>query len=61
LTGVWFSATGLGSFLGGYAKNAMLRDHLAEFLNRRIGTLEIAIGAVGTIIWGFGDLFVPVQ
>jgi len=23
LTGVWFSATGLGSFLGGYAKNAI--------------------------------------
>ena len=67
------TATGLqGEDVGGSAKgsydvllklteNAMLRDHLAEFLNRRIGTLEIAIGAVGTIIWGFGDLLVPVR
>jgi len=67
------TATGLqGEDVGGSAKgsydvllklteNAMLRDHLAEFLNRRIGTLEITIGAVGTIIWGFGDLLVPVK
>ena len=55
------SAKGSYDVLVKLTEDAMLRDHLAEFLNRRIATLEIKIGAVGTIIWGFGDLLVPVK
>ena len=55
------SAKGSYDVLVKLTEDAMLRDHLAEFLNRRIATLEIKIGAVGTLIWGFGDLLVPVK
>lgn len=37
-------------------ENPMDRDRLAEYLNRRLRTHELIIGAIGTIIWGFGDL-----
>lgn len=60
------TATGLGAAsktaedslisINNLLKDPMKRDRLAEYLNRRLRTLELSIGAIGTIIWGFGDL-----
>ena len=48
LTGVWFSATGLGSFLGGYAKNAI--DNVLIPLNLyEVFFLVIFCAAIGLL------------
>jgi hypothetical protein len=49
LTGVWISATGLGSFLGGYAKNAI--DNVLIPLNLyEVFFLVIFCAAIGLLV-----------
>jgi POT family proton-dependent oligopeptide transporter len=46
LTGVWFAATGLGSFLGGYAKNA-IDNILSPLYLYQVFFLVIICAAIG--------------
>jgi len=48
LTGVWFSATGLGSFLGGYAKNA-IDNVLSPLYFYEVFFLVIFCAAIGLL------------
>ncbi|TDJ75318.1 MAG: hypothetical protein E2O38_00385, partial [Proteobacteria bacterium] len=48
LTGVWFSATGLGSFLGGYAKNA-IDNVLSPLYLYEVFFLVIFCAAIGLL------------